>query len=63
MDSLQIENMYEKINKELKNFNKISTILVMKKYNLSENKARKICQSIWLDRHLEARKLALGMQG
>jgi hypothetical protein len=57
MDTLQVENIRDKINREMQSFLKISPILIMKKYNLNEDLSMKICQHIWLNRHLEARKL------
>jgi len=62
MGALPIDNFIEKIRNELKNNRKISPILVMKKYRLSEDMATKVCQNIWLNQHLEARKMALGIE-
>ncbi len=62
MGQLQINEMKERIHAELIDFKKISPILIMKKFKLSHDIAEKICLMIWLDQHLEARKMALGIE-
>jgi ribosomal protein S25 len=62
MDTVFIEDLSDRAYTELKKFKKISTILVMKKYQLNEDAARKICQNVWLRQHIEAREMAKGIE-
>lgn len=58
MDGELVMGLTERVYIELKGFRKISPLLVMKKYKLSEDLASKICRDIWLKQHLEAREWA-----
>jgi len=54
--------MIELVYKEIGQFRKISCILIMKKFKLSEDISQYICQKIWLRNHLEARKMAKDLE-
>lgn len=52
------EKMIELVYNKIGHFKKISPMLVMKKFKLSEEIAKIICQKIWLINHIEAKRLA-----
>ncbi len=62
MDGALLLSLTDKAFTDLASFKKISPILIMKKYHLSEDLAKKICQNVWLRQHKEAREMARSVE-
>ena len=58
-----IADCEEKIVEYFKEYRKTTPALIMRKFQVSAEFANKICYSIWLTQHLEARKLAKEING
>jgi hypothetical protein len=57
VESLGLDKMVDLAYEIIEKKNKISVILIMKKFNVNEEMAKKVCCKAWLKQHLEAKKL------